>query len=203
MNKKWTEDEDNFIIVCCKCGWHYADIANELNRSYYSVEHRVRRLLTSNGKATKTTKQYIKELKIKCPSMICLGTYINNKTPILHKCLKCNKEYNTRPNDKLSGWACKYCGTDNNGGGIPPNKSGITYLVYIPKYDLFKFGITSKSVKERMRDNRLSEYVLILERKFELGINAMNLEKLWKENLKEYLVNTGLLKSGNTETFRI
>lgn len=204
--KAWTNEEIHFLVVCCEQQWTFAEIANELERTTKSVSHKCNKLKLLNGLSNninKTTDQYKKELKIKCPTMICLGEYKTNRIPILHKCLKCDKEYKCTPVYKLQGDGCKYCGTSTNTGNIPANKKGITYLVYIPKYDLYKIGVTSKTVKERMSDNRLSEYDLILEHKFDLGKDAIILEKVWKENLKEYLVNTGLLQSGNTETFRI
>lgn len=201
--KRWTKDEEELLIDMVIARWVYKDIANELNRTVSSIEKKCVRLNISSN--LKTTEQYKKELKTKCPNISCLEDYKGREVKILHKCLKCNKEYKSVPASKLQGYSCKYCGLDNNGGGIPLNKKGITYLVYIPKFDLYKIGITSRNIKIRMTDNKLkdSEYEIILEHTFRKGIDAMNLEKVWKENLKEYLVNTGKLKSGNTETFRL
>ena len=205
--KRWTKDEEEFVRACCEIGWTQIEIANELDRTRMSINQKTYNMGISNGLKHKlnTTEQYIKELKIKCPTMICLETYKGVHIKILHKCLNCGKEYKCKPKNKLKGNTCIYCCHINNGGGIPKDKQGITYLVYIIEYDLYKFGITSKTIKERMQDNGLSDskYIIILERKFSKGISAMKLEKVWKENLKEYLVNTGLLYKGNTETFRI
>jgi hypothetical protein len=204
--KKWTKDEEDLLKAFIENSWYHIDIANELDRTKLSIEHKTSRLKFVSKLTTaklKTHKQYIKDLAIKCPTIICLGTYKRNYIPILHKCLLCNTEQLCTPHTKLSFQGCKYCGYSNNGGGIPLDKEGITYLVYIYKYDLYKLGITSKTIKERMRDNKISKYEIILEHKFSNGIDAMKLEKKWKKNLKEYLVNTGKLHSGNTETFRI
>jgi hypothetical protein len=200
--KKWTKDEEDFLKACCERGWFYKDVANELNRGLDSIKCKAYQLsiTTGNKCKKKTTEQYKKELKEKCPTIICLEEYLGHTIHILHKCLKCDVEYNSTPSDKLAGHGCKNCGL---GGDIPLNEKGIIYLVYIPKYDLYKIGITAKTTQERMRDNRISKYELVLEHTFSKGIDAMKLEKVWKENLKEYLVNTGVLRSGNTETFRI
>ena len=40
------------------------------------------------------------------------------------------------------------------------------------------------------------------ERHFEYGIDALKLEQKWINNTKYLQLNTGLLNSGNTETFR-
>jgi len=204
----WTTDEVQFLEVCCEQHWTFAEIANELERTTKSVSHKCNNLNMLNGhtlQVLKTHSEYVKELKLKCPTMIPLEDYIKANIAILHKCLKCGKEYSCVPKDKLQGYACIFCAYDNHSGSIPVNKPGITYLVYIQKYNLYKFGITSKTVKERMRDGKINiiDYDLIFERKFNTGTEAIELEKLWKENLKDYLVNTGKLKGGNTETFRV
>jgi len=205
--RTWTKDEEEFVVACCESGWTHREIATEMNKTLCSIHHKCVHLNISNGllKVKLTNEDYTDKLKEMCPTMIALEKYNGAFTKILHKCLLCNKEYNVTPIGKLRGEKCKYCCNSNNSSGIPTNKPGITYLVYIHKYNLYKFGITSKTIKERMRDGKIKvlDYEIILERKFSKGIEAMNLEKQWKENLKEYLVNTGLLKSGNTETFKI
>lgn len=203
--KRWTKDEEEFVRVCCKGGWTHREIGNELDRSYRSIKQKAMHLKVSNDKFTKikSHSQYVQELKEQCPTLRCLEEYKGTKIKIKHECLKCGSIYKSNPRDKLRGFACKYCGNDNNSGGIPLNKQGITYLVYIPKYDLYKIGITSKSTKERMSDNNIYTYDLILEHTFVTGVDAISLESQWKDNLKAYLINTGLLSTGNTETFRI
>ena len=55
----------------------------------------------------KTHDTYLKEIKDK--SVICLESYINSSTPILHKCKNCGKEWLLRPNDALRGRGCLDC----------------------------------------------------------------------------------------------
>ena len=88
------------------------------------------------------------------------------------------------------------CGSINN------RQPGITYLVYFPKLNVYKIGATSKTTEQRNNIQKL-QYEIILEHKFSTGIEAMQLEKEWLENVKEFKVNTGLLNCGNTETFRL
>ena len=57
----------------------------------------------------KTHKEYVQELAIKNPDIEVIGQYINNKTPIMHHCLKHNIYWDARPNDILSGKGCKLC----------------------------------------------------------------------------------------------
>lgn len=57
----------------------------------------------------KTNEEFISEMKIVNPSIIILGTYINNHTKIQCKCLKCGNIWFTRPNHLLEGHGCSEC----------------------------------------------------------------------------------------------
>lgn len=55
----------------------------------------------------KTHNQYKRELKEINPEIKVIGVYVNSKKPIPHKCLKCNKIWDTAPSNLLSGHGCK------------------------------------------------------------------------------------------------
>lgn len=57
----------------------------------------------------KTQEKYIKEVEIINPYITVLGKYINNNTPILHRCEIHNIEWNARPCNILFGNGCKEC----------------------------------------------------------------------------------------------
>jgi len=57
-----------------------------------------------------TTETFIEKLQIVNPQIKVLGDYVNNKTPIKCKCLKCNNVWYPWPADILSGSGCKKCG---------------------------------------------------------------------------------------------
>lgn len=59
---------------------------------------------------SKTHEEYIKEVKNINPNIQVLGTYINARTPILHKCLIDNFEWNPMPYSISSGYGCPKCG---------------------------------------------------------------------------------------------
>lgn len=203
--KRWTIEEENKLIEYIEQEHTSKDISSELGRSIKSIQHKRTRLgiALKNTSRLKTNKQYILELSQVNSNFIALEKYVGNRIPILHKCLLCNSEYKSTPETRLVGRGCNICSHKDNSGSIPLDKPGITYLVYIPRYKIYKFGITSKTINERMLDNNIPIYDNILERRFDLGIDAINLEKLWKSNLSKYLVNTGKLKTGNTETFKL
>jgi len=144
------------------------------------------------GNIKKTTEQYKAELP---PDTTVLEEYINNNTKILHK-HSCGYIWSVAPSHILRGIKCPKCSKY----GFNPELPAVTYCIYFKDFDLYKVGISNNYTERINKLGSIPEVVYI--RKFDIGIDAMNLEKLWKENLKDYLVNTGLLRTGNTETFR-
>lgn len=69
-------------------------------------------------KRTKTHEQYVEELKNVNPYIIALEKYINAKTPILHKCLVHNINWNARPSDLLDGGGCYECRNEKIGNSL-------------------------------------------------------------------------------------
>lgn len=57
----------------------------------------------------KTHEQYVEELCNINKNIVVLERYINNNTPLLHKCLVCGNEWNTKPMNTLSGCGCPKC----------------------------------------------------------------------------------------------
>ena len=170
------------------CGYEYyirpSDVLNGIGCSKCS------------GKLHKNTESYKKELP---EDIIILEEYINAKTKILHKHLTCNTTWMVKPNKILSGRGCPEC----NRGGFNNKNPGWLYLIEFPAnpilYNVYKLGISNNYI------NRLSElgekYNIIMLIYFDIGINARVLEREYLNNVKDLLVDTGELISGNTETF--
>lgn len=59
----------------------------------------------------KTHEQYVEELKEINPNIIPLEKYQNSLTPIKHKCLIDNYEWDVRPSQVLRGFGCPKCST--------------------------------------------------------------------------------------------
>ena len=197
---KWTTDELELLHAFVEAKYTDQEIAQELERTRDSVNKKRNRLgLKSKNKQLKTHEQYVAELAESSPTMRVLEPYVNNRTSILHKCNECGNIASVRPDSKLEGKSCKFC--NQRGGKIDPNKPGITYLVYFYTINLYKAGITSQTTKKRNKSQG-QKYEIIFERYFELGSDAMALEEEWLINVKPYKLNTGLLKDGNSETFR-
>lgn len=63
-----------------------------------------------SNKRKKTREQYIEELKIKNPTLILTGKYIDTHTPTQHCCTTHDVLFDIRPYDAVRGSGCKYCG---------------------------------------------------------------------------------------------
>ena len=60
----------------------------------------------------RTHEQYIEEVSLLNSNIEVLGEYINNTTPILHRCTIHNVEWNAIPINILRGHGCRQCGND-------------------------------------------------------------------------------------------
>lgn len=64
------------------------------------------------GNLKRTHEEYVEIINESYPYIEVTGTYINNKTPISHKCKIHNYEWMTPPSNILSGHLCKKCASD-------------------------------------------------------------------------------------------
>lgn len=60
-------------------------------------------------KFSKPHEQYVEEVAKINSNIIVIGTYVNNITPILHRCAICNNEWYTNPTNILCGCGCPKC----------------------------------------------------------------------------------------------
>lgn len=137
---------------------------------------------------TKTHKQYVEELN---HDYQVLEPYVNDRTKILHKHVVCGYEWLVRPNDIISRPGCPKCANKN---------SRFVYYIYFPELDLYKIGITN-NINVRITSFGYKA-VLLFAQEYQSGSKAYDIEQELLNQLKPLLINTGLLKSGNTETFR-
>lgn len=121
-----------------------------------------------------------------------VGNYINLKTKIHFKCLKCLNIWKVTPISILQGSGCPYCVTT----GFQISKRG--YLYFIQIEDFLKVGITNREPIKRYKeitDSTVTE-IKIIEG---LGKDIYGLEQLIHKTFKHYYPTT--LKNGHTECF--
>lgn len=61
------------------------------------------------NKNKKPYEKYQEELKVKSPTIECIGSYKNSTTSVLHKCMICEYEWNSSPITILNGVGCPRC----------------------------------------------------------------------------------------------
>lgn len=109
------------------------------------------------------------------------------------KHLTCGHIWNAR----LSGVLSRYAGCPSCSKGNWNRK--IFYLIYFEELNLYKVGITM-NLNKRMTQYNYKPTVLDVIY-FDTAQECMKYENTLKKALKPYLVDTGVLFSGNTETF--
>lgn len=151
----------------------------------------------------KTHKQYEYELFKKEIDANPIENYAGANTPILHECIN-NHIWSVSPSSLLNrNRGCPTCSTS----GFNISKPAILYLISFEhngvKY--YKIGITNRTVYDRYSEESWEELKIsvIWEVYFALGKDAKEKEKILLNKYSTFKVNTGALKSGNTETISI
>lgn len=120
-----------------------------------------------------------------------VGEYKGVMNKVLHRHKECGHEWEVRPHDLQNGTGCPVCAKTG------PTRANKCYLLYFPELNLYKVGISKDPMKRSKQYGYHANIVWIEEYSDYLGAKAREDEILSK--VKK--LNTGLLKTGNTETF--
>lgn len=141
----------------------------------------------------KPLDKYISDLRAHGNNDEVVGTYINQRTKLLHRCKKSGHLYEAFPGNLDRGLqSCPFCNPDSN----------IEHILYYIKIGIYyKVGITRRTVMERFRlENKPIK--ILLTKSFASRIEAKAAEKEILDQYKPFLVGSiNYLKSGNTELF--
>lgn len=66
-------------------------------------------IIVRRSNKKKTHEEYVEEVKLKNPNVVVVGTYIDARTKIAHRCNLCGNEWNASPTNILHGHWCKSC----------------------------------------------------------------------------------------------
>lgn len=151
----------------------------------------------------KTNKQYHYELFKNEIDAIPIEEYSGANTSILHECIN-GHIWSITPSALLNRKrGCPSCSTS----GFNESKPAILYLVSFEYNDtlFYKVGITNRTVEERYSEESCEKLRLsiVWEAYYELGKDARKEEKKLLNKYHNFKINTGALKSGNTETLSI
>jgi hypothetical protein len=133
-------------------------------------------------------------------NILLIGDYITNKDNSLFKCLVCDHSWMARPDAILNRSGCPICAKY----GFDKTKPAILYYIeiYHNNNKYYKIGITNRSVENRFLKCETHKISTILEKQFDLGIDAYKIEQNILSEYDKYRYNgEQILSSGNTEIF--
>lgn len=155
-----------------------------------------------SGRNKKTTEEYIKNIASKSINYIPIEEYKGTHIPILHRCPS-GHEWLVRPSHILLGKGCPSCATYR----MDPESPAILYYIKINYNNIYyyKIGITSRTIKDRFRDESEIEIYELYSHLFNKAKEALEIEQSILNEFAEHRVGIcNILKSGgNTELFNV
>lgn len=104
----------------------------------------------------------------------------------------------------LSGYGCKHCAS-NGKGRVDMTASCTFYYLHLPDVNLYKIGITTRTIEERYRTAfDRDQFTVVLTKAFDTGREAYEYEQSLISAYTQYKYQgENILKTGNTELFTI
>lgn len=108
-----------------------------------------------------------------------------------------------KPSKHLSGQGCTICSEGK--GGFNSTLPALLYYLKVTSeegIEVFKIGITNRTIQERFKTSDLEKIEILWTKKFEVGKDANDRETEIKRKYKEYQYKgPDILSNGNTELF--
>lgn len=125
--------------------------------------------------------------------------YTTARVPSYITC-RIHGDFKQSPDNHARGCnGCPHCGSRLIQEKSRKQKCSL-YVLYFPKYSLYKVGITTTSIKYRMRASKGTEYSVLLSRSFSTVVEAHKIEQIVLSRLKSYRYKgEKVIVSGNTE----
>ena len=146
----------------------------------------------------KTNDEFIKELKMKNPTISPIETYTGSENKIKVKCLKCNNEWSTTPHSLTKGTGCPSCNISKGENKVSEYlKTNKIYYQPQKKYDSL-LGVGNGKLSY---DFYLPTYNILIEYQGEQHIRArehfggecqLEIQKEHDKRKKEYALNNGI-----------
>lgn len=184
--KEWTKEEVELLRLEITNGKNYSEIGKVLDRSTISIKQKCFTLKLDYPAAKHWSAE--DELRLKYLVEIEKLKYIEiseilNRSPSTLKTKVCELQLNYF-----------------HSGSFDVNVSAHVYLIYFPTIGIYKIGVSNNYMDRINNFGYIAEVLLVLF--FKDGKEALEKEKELLKNIKKYKTNTGLLYSGNTETFK-
>lgn len=177
MHKRWSTEEDEFVVVCTNQGWTARQISQELNRSTGSVSERRKKLAVKGtvGAGKRYTKEQLIEIMKNAP--VVSYDYFNSKDSGLPTA--------TTYRSYFGSWsaALQAAGIDPAVSIMKVDRPTTVYLVSFGEF--YKVGITQQTVDQRL-GGRYPPYQILKTVQFETLGKAKALEACWLETVRPY-----------------
>lgn len=126
--------------------------------------------------------------------------YVNSHTNIKILCNSTGLVFEQTPTNHLAGSGCSCCSTS----GFDTSAPAILYYLSINNGEVYKVGITNRTVQERFNNTDLSKITVLSIVEYNEGALALKEETKIKKQYKQFRYNgPDILSSGNTELFSI
>ena len=177
------------IEVQHSCGYQWKIVPNSLLKGTSCPKCS---RIDASQKYTKTTKQFIEELKIVNPEITVIGDYINANTKIKVK-HTCGYKWNPTPSDLLRGKSCPQC-NESKGEKFLSKVLKSNNIPFTPQFNLVKNPKTNYWLKSDFAIlNKENKALLILEYDGEQHFKPVKIfggeEKLKATQYRDYVKN--------------
>ena len=184
------------VIVTCKKHGDFTALPSNLLKGAGCKQCGLERLSKTK---TKSTEVFIKEAsKVHNNYYSYENTiYTHNKVKVLITC-PIHGNFEQNPLNHLKGCGCTGCASY----GYDFTKPAILYYLYLPNEQIYKIGITNRTIKERFYPTELPNIVVLDVISYKTGKEAFQAEYRIKSKFKSFKYKqTTPLKIGNSELY--
>lgn len=191
---KYIDSNTNITIICPEHG--------EFKQSANNHLYRKQGCSKCSGKYSYTTEEFIFKANLTHNNKYYYDhvVYKNNSSKVLITC-PVHGDFEQRPNDHLSNRGCPHCSKN----GFKAFEPAILYYLKVTVnsgQNLYKIGITNKTVNERFNLTELNKIEIIKQTEYLIGQDAYDEEQRILKEFKEFkYTGPAVLVNGNTELF--
>lgn len=126
--------------------------------------------------------------------------YTTHDSEVLITCSS-HGDFLQKPVYHLGGSNCPQCSAEVSKLQFNPDKETTLYYVYFPEFNIYKIGITNRSIKQRFYGDKV-DYTIIFSKVYKTGYLAWKQEqRILKKNIQYKYDGPPLLSAGNSELF--
>lgn len=183
---EYINNSTKIIFGCTKCDYKWSAIPSSVFNGTGCPSCANRPMLTND----------LVDARLEGLAINRIGDFVNAQTSITFGCTDCGSEWATTPNHIFNGTGCPICADS----GFNSKSRARFYIIQVD--ELFKIGITNRTIKERYAPEGV-DYKIIMDLEFNLGSEAAEFEKMvMKENAEHQYKGPQIFRhTGITEMY--